>query len=163
MQCNLQLSCPVHPMAPTESVGWKIVKKKPNKHICRQSGKTSACLHSWLYPNRWIKRSKAILRLLNIPDSTVRQVAVRVGGTLHAGGLSILVQACVVRPMDLPWNAAAFLKVSRITHANPSHRLFDGWLIANDPAAAVLQTRTIAVDLVGCGPTNKRSKDDRRH
>lgn len=143
-------------------VRWGVGRKSRHNHVCPRSGKASECLRSWLYPNRWKRRNEAVLRLLNIPDDTVRQVVVRVGGSIRAGGLSLRVQACVVRPAALPWNAAAFLQASSKTRLRPPHKLFDGWLIANDPAAAVLETPTIAVSLVGCDGRNEHNRDDWR-
>ncbi len=98
-------------------------------------------------PDAWVARQSATLRVLNKIDSTVRSVTIPVGGTATVQSLSIRLQACAVRPDDLPQDAAARLSVSESAGDAPA---FDGWILQNEPAANMFEHPVYDIQLAAC-------------
>ncbi len=95
----------------------------------------------------WLPRPAATLILLDKISAQPRTVTVKVGESVPFGSLTIAVRACDVRPPDVAADAAAFLQ---ITDRNPGMPGFTGWMLANEPAAAMLQHPLYDVRLAGC-------------
>jgi hypothetical protein len=76
-------------------------------------------------------------------------LTVKAGQTATYGSLSIAVQACVVRPPDMPQDAAAFLT---ITDSHPDQPGFKGWMLKSDPSLSMLEHPLYDVRVIGCTP-----------
>ena len=98
-------------------------------------------------PDTWQPRQSGTLRLLNKLDSTTSTLTLHVGETRRVESLSITLKACDVRPPDLPQDAAAQLTVADSREGAPG---FDGWVLANEPAAAMLEHPVYDIRLAGC-------------
>ena len=96
-------------------------------------------------PATWLPRAAASLLVLNKVTAVARDLAVPVGKTVKLGTLAIAVQACVVRPPDMPGDAAAFLDITG--GAAP----FRSWMLKNEPSLAIFQDPTYDVQVRGCG------------
>lgn len=83
---------------------------------------------------------------INVQATTL---TVKVGQTATFGSLSITVQACVVRPPDMPQDAAAFLT---ITDSHPDQPGFKGWMLKADPSLSMLEHPLYDIRVVGCSP-----------
>jgi hypothetical protein len=99
-------------------------------------------------PDSWQPRDTGTLRVLNKLDSTVEPVTLKVGQTVHLQSLSITLQACDVRPADLPADATAHLQVADSRDGQPG---FDGWILQNEPAVNMLEHPVYDIQLAGCG------------
>ena len=95
----------------------------------------------------WLPRAAATLILLDKIAAQPRTVTVQVGEQVAFGSLTIAVRACDVRPPDVAADAAAFLV---ITDRNPGMPGFNGWMLADEPAASMLQHPVYDVRLAGC-------------
>ena len=98
-------------------------------------------------PDTWQPRQSGTLRLLNKLDSTTSTLTLHVGETRRVESLSITLKACDVRPPDLPQDAAAQLTVADSREGAPG---FDGWMLANEPAAAMLEHPVYDIRLASC-------------
>ena len=96
-------------------------------------------------PATWIPRPAASLLVLNKVTAVAHDLAVPVGKTVKLGTLAIAVQACVVRPPDMPGDAAAFLDITG--GAAP----FRSWMLKNEPSLSIFQDPTYDVQVRGCG------------
>ncbi len=99
-------------------------------------------------PDTWQPRQSGTLRLLNKLESTTNTLTLHVGETRRVESLSITLKACDVRPPDLPQDATAQLSVVDSREGAPG---FEGWILANEPAAAMLEHPVYDIRLAGCG------------
>ncbi|MDD2877914.1 MAG: DUF2155 domain-containing protein [Acidiphilium sp.] len=103
----------------------------------------------------WDRRATAVLDVLDKEDGAVRRIQVPVGSTVSQGKLEIKVGACVVRPQDMPPDAAIFVTVRPETatpasSSSVSSPLFRGWLIRSEPGATVVGDAAMTFRLIGC-------------
>ena len=100
-------------------------------------------------PNPWLPQGGAVLQALDKVNAQTAVLNVKVGQTASFGSLSITVQACVVRPPDMPQNAAAYLT---ITDSHADQPGFQGWMVKSDPSLSMLQHPIYDVRVMGCTP-----------
>ncbi len=98
-------------------------------------------------PDTWVPRQAGTLRVLNKLDSTITTLTFKLGETKTLQTLSITLKACAVRPQDLPKDATAQLSVTDSREGAPG---FQGWILANEPAAAMLEHPVYDIQLAGC-------------
>jgi hypothetical protein len=98
-------------------------------------------------PNTWVLRQAGTLRVLNKLDSTVQTLKLNVGQTVQLQSLSITLEACAVRPDDLPADATAHLKV---TDSRPDQPGYDGWILQQEPAINLFEHPVYDIQLAGC-------------
>jgi hypothetical protein len=98
-------------------------------------------------PDSWVPKQSGTLRVLNKLESTVQTVTLKVGQSQNLQSLSITLQACEVRPPDLPQDATAHLAVSNSQSDDPG---FNGWILQNEPAVNMLQDPVYDIQLAGC-------------
>lgn len=98
--------------------------------------------------SEWVAMPAIELRVIDKVMARTTALAGRVGDTLQAGPLAVLVRACIVRPPDQAPDAAAFLEIGE--SGRPP--MFHGWMIRSVPQLAVLEHPTIDVRLAGCRP-----------
>jgi hypothetical protein len=98
-------------------------------------------------PNKWVPRPLADLQVLDKVEAVTHRVAVPVGQSTRVGSLTITVRACAVRPPDQPPDATGYLV---ITDSRPDEPGFQGWMLANEPWLAVLQSPLYDVRVTGC-------------
>jgi hypothetical protein len=72
---------------------------------------------------------------------------VKVGQQGKFGSLTIQVQACKIHPADQARDSAAYLTITD-SHADVPG--FQGWMLANEPSASMLQSPIYDVRVVGC-------------
>ncbi len=97
----------------------------------------------------WLPRAAARIEVLDKIDAVYRQFIVRSGQSVQYGSLTIAVRACDIRPAAVPADAAAFLA---ITDAHPDQPGFQGWMLAQEPWVAMLQSPVYDVRVLGCRP-----------
>ncbi len=90
-----------------------------------------------------------MLQVLDKVNAQTTTLTVKVGQTVAYASLSIAVQACVVRPPDLPQDAAAFLT---ITDSHPDQPGFTGWMLKSDPSLAMLEHPLYDLRVAACTP-----------
>jgi hypothetical protein len=98
-------------------------------------------------PPAWLPRGGAALVLLDKISARLVSLQVRVGQTVNAGSLTIVVRACFVRPPDRPADAATFVDV---TDAHAGEPAFHGWMLAGEPSVSMLQHPIYDLRLTGC-------------
>lgn len=98
-------------------------------------------------PPAWLPRHAAVLQIVEKVDATHRSLTVPVGSTTRIGTLAIAVKACVVRPPGQERDAAAYLDIVGKDKAAP---LFQGWILAAEPAVSVFQDPIYDVRVTGC-------------
>lgn len=94
-----------------------------------------------------MQQKSGTLRVLNKLDSTVTTLTIPVGQLVKLQSLSITLRACAIRPPDLPRDAAARLLVADSREGAPG---FDGWILQNEPGAAMLEHPVYDIQLAGC-------------
>lgn len=97
----------------------------------------------------WVPRGAAELEVLDKVDAVSRNYAVRVGQSVQVGSLTIAVQSCQARPPDQPADAAAYLAITDSRSDEPGFR---GWMLANEPWVAMLQSPLYDVRVLRCQP-----------
>jgi len=98
-------------------------------------------------PDTWVPKQSGTLRVLNKLDSTVQTVTLKLGQSENLQSLTITMQACDVRPPDLPQDSTAHLLVTNSQSDDPG---FNGWILQNEPAANMLQDPVYDIQLAGC-------------
>jgi hypothetical protein len=98
-------------------------------------------------PDTWVQRQAGTLRVLNKLDSTVQTLTLHVGVTTQLQSLTITLEACAVRPPDLPADASAHLKV---TDSRPDQPGYDGWILQQEPAINLFEHPVYDIQLAGC-------------
>ncbi len=98
-------------------------------------------------PDSWLPRKGGTLRLLNKIDATVETLHLVVGQPATYAALRLTLQACFVRPPDLPADATAHLTITDQSQAAPD---FDGWVLAKEPGLNMLEHPVYDAQLVGC-------------
>ncbi|HUN44024.1 MAG TPA: DUF2155 domain-containing protein [Acetobacteraceae bacterium] len=98
-------------------------------------------------PNPWLPQGGAILQALDKVNAVTKALTVKDGQTVTFGSLSITVQSCLIRPPDMPQDAAAFLS---ITDSHADQPGFKGWMIKSDPSLSVLEHPLYDVRVEGC-------------
>lgn len=102
-----------------------------------------------MYPAvTWQGRGAAVLRVLNRVDSRIELLTIPVDGEGRYGSLHIALHRCVDRPPTLPGDAA--IQATMTDDSDPAVK-FDGWMMAAEPALAVLQSPLYQVSVVSCG------------
>ena len=100
-------------------------------------------------PNPWLPQGSVELQVLDKPDAQSAMLTVKVGQSATYRSLTIAVEACVIRPPDMPPDAAAFLA---ITDNHPDQPGFRGWMVRSDPSLNMLQNPIYDVRVKGCVP-----------
>jgi hypothetical protein len=95
----------------------------------------------------WLPRPNVELQALDKVTARSTVLTGRVGQALQFGSLTITVTACDVRPPDQPADAAAYVE---ITDSHPNGPGFRGWILADEPAAAMFEHPLYDVRLDGC-------------
>ena len=95
----------------------------------------------------WLPKTVASVQALDKVNARGSLLKIEVGQTATFGSLTIAVKACVVRPPDVPADAAAFLTV---TDKNPNEPGFNGWMLKSTPAVSMLEHPIYDVRVVGC-------------
>lgn len=95
----------------------------------------------------WVPEGAARIEVLNKIDAVSRNFTVKVGQSVEVGSLSVAVQACQARPKDQPADWAAFLV---ITDSRPGEPDFHGWMLAQEPWVAMLQSPVYDVRVIRC-------------
>jgi hypothetical protein len=98
-------------------------------------------------PDTWLQRTAGTLRVLNKLESTVQTLALHVGETAHLASLTITLEACAVRPDDLPADSTAHLKVVDSRSDQPA---FEGWILQREPAINIYEHPVYDIQLAGC-------------
>lgn len=97
----------------------------------------------------WVPQAAAKIEVLDKIDAVSRIFTVGVENSVQVGSLTVAVQACEARPKDQPADAAAFLT---ITDSRPDEADFRGWMLAQEPWVAMLQSPVYDVRVIGCQP-----------
>ncbi len=95
----------------------------------------------------WLPQGTAQLQVLDKVNAQSTTLTVKVGQQGQYGSLTIQVQACDTHPPDVPQDAAAYLK---ITDSHSDEPGFQGWMLADNPSASMLQNPMYDVRVVGC-------------
>jgi hypothetical protein len=90
-----------------------------------------------------------VLQALDKINAQTMTLTVKTGQTATFGSLSIAVQACAIRPPDMPQDATAYLT---ITDSHPDQPGFRGWVLKSDPSLSMLEHPIYDVRVVGCAP-----------
>ncbi|HJS83868.1 MAG TPA: DUF2155 domain-containing protein [Acetobacteraceae bacterium] len=98
-------------------------------------------------PSGWLPRNEAVLEVLDKINAVSRDYTVQVGQSVQVGSLTIAVQSCQARPPDQPADAAALLD---ITDGHAGEPGFHGWMLAQEPWVAMLQSPVYDVRVIQC-------------
>lgn len=98
-------------------------------------------------PPAWLPRQTAELQIVEKLDATHRTLDISVGGSAKIDTLLIQVKACVVRPPSQKRDAAAYLDITGKDTTSP---LFQGWMLAAEPAASLFEDPLYDVRVIGC-------------
>lgn len=96
----------------------------------------------------WVPQGSAQLQVLDKVNAQSKVLTLKVGQQAQYGSLTIHVQACDTHPAGEPQDSAAYLTITD-NHADAPG--FQGWMLANEPSASMLQHPVYDVRVVGCG------------
>lgn len=99
-------------------------------------------------PNVWLSQNTAVLQALDKVNAQSTTLTVKVGQSATYGSLTILVQACDIRPPDQPADAAAFLV---ITDSHGEVTGFSGWMLRSVPSVSMLEHPIYDIRVLRCG------------
>jgi len=100
-------------------------------------------------PNAWVPQGGAIVQVLDKVNAANTTLHVKVGQSAAYGSLHIQVLGCVIRPPNMPPDAAASLVIKDATPDQPG---FQGWMLQNEPFLSMLQSPSYDVRVEGCTP-----------
>ena len=89
------------------------------------------------------------MQALDKVNATTQTLTVKDGQTVTFGSLSITVQACLIRPPDMPQDATAYLT---IVDSHPDEPGFKGWMLKSDPSLSMLEHPLYDIRVEGCTP-----------
>ena len=95
----------------------------------------------------WQPQGSAQVQVLDKVNAQSAVLDVKVGQQGKFGSLTIRVQACKIHPADQARDSAAYLTITD-SHADVPG--FQGWMLANEPSASMLQSPIYDVRVVGC-------------
>lgn len=95
----------------------------------------------------WQPQGSAQVQVLDKVNAQSAVLDVKVGQQGKFGSLTIQVQACRIHLADQPRDSAAYLTITD-SHADVPG--FQGWMLANEPSASMLQSPIYDVRVVGC-------------
>ncbi|MBV9251677.1 MAG: DUF2155 domain-containing protein [Acetobacteraceae bacterium] len=95
----------------------------------------------------WLPQGGAVLQALDKVNTQTATLTVRPGHPARFGALTIQVKECVVRPPDMPQDAAAYLT---ITDAHADEPSFQGWILKSAPALSMMQHPIYDIRVLGC-------------
>jgi len=98
-------------------------------------------------PNAWLPAGTAKLQALDKVNAQTTAMTVKVGQSATFGSLTITVKSCVVRPPDVPADAAAYLDV---VDSHPDEPPFNGWLLWQEPSLSMLEHPIYDIRVIGC-------------
>ncbi|WP_428492856.1 DUF2155 domain-containing protein [Rhodopila sp.] len=98
-------------------------------------------------PNVWVPATVAKLQALDKVDAQAKELTIKVGQTARFGSLTIAVKSCMIRPPNLPADAAAYLDV---TDSHPDQPGFDGWMLQDEPSVSMMQHPIYDLRVTGC-------------
>jgi hypothetical protein len=95
----------------------------------------------------WVPQGAAQLQVLDKVNAQSTVLTLKVGQQAEYESLTIQVTACSTHPPDRPQDAAAYLKITD-SHADAPG--FQGWILADNPSASMLESPVYDVRIVGC-------------
>ena len=95
----------------------------------------------------WLSRETADFIVLDKVNAKAVPLTLKVGQAADKATLSIVLRACVVRPPDLPKDAAAYFEVN---DSRPGAPGFHGWMLVNEPGVSLMQHPIYDIRLVAC-------------
>jgi hypothetical protein len=98
-------------------------------------------------PSAWIAKAAASIQALDKINARATVLTIKAGQSASFESLTIAVKGCVVRPPDVPADAAAFLT---ITDKNPDAPGFTGWMLKSAPAVSMLAHPIYDIRVLGC-------------
>ena len=98
-------------------------------------------------PDSWEPRQTGVLHVLDKVSAQQATLTLHVGDSADFETLHITLASCQARPATLPADSAARLA---IVDGNPGGAGFTGWILADEPAAAMLQSANYDVQLARC-------------
>ncbi|MFC0385041.1 DUF2155 domain-containing protein [Muricoccus vinaceus] len=98
----------------------------------------------------WVRKRTAQLQALDKVTARITLLDATVGEAVRFGSLSITVRACSARPPDEVPDAAAFIEVRDDLLAATAPLAFRGWMLANAPAAHMLEHPVYDLRILDC-------------
>ncbi|MBP0491872.1 DUF2155 domain-containing protein [Pararoseomonas indoligenes] len=98
----------------------------------------------------WVAKRVAQLQALDKVTARITVLDATVNQPVTFGTLSITVRACSARPPDEVPDAAAFLEVRDSTAQASAPPAFRGWMLANAPAAHMLEHPVYDLRILDC-------------
>ena len=98
----------------------------------------------------WVTKRTAQLQALDKVTARVTVLDATVGQPVRFGSLSVTVRACNARPPDEVPDAAAYIEVRDSLLAPEAPPAFRGWMLANAPAAHMLEHPVYDLRILDC-------------
>jgi len=98
----------------------------------------------------WVRKRTAQLQALDKVTARITVLDATVGQPVRFGSLSITVRACNARPPDEVPDAAAYIEVRDDLLAPTAPLAFQGWMLANAPAAHMLEHPVYDLRILDC-------------
>lgn len=98
----------------------------------------------------WVPRRNARVQALDKVTARITVLDAPVDRPVTFGSLTITVRACNARPPDEVPDAAAFLEVRDGLAAQGAPPAFRGWMLANAPAANMLEHPVYDIRILEC-------------
>ncbi len=99
-------------------------------------------------PGTWLPTDRGMVRVLDKQKAASQVIALKVGQTATFETLSITLDACDAHAPSVPSDSAGRLTVTDQRQGEPGYQ---GWMFANEPWVAMLQSPVYGVRVIGCG------------
>ena len=98
-------------------------------------------------PGTWIPTAGGTVRVLDKQKAASQVMVLKVGETARFETLSVTLEACDAHAPSVPADAAGRVTVADSRDGEPGYQ---GWMFANEPWVAMLQSPVYGVRVVGC-------------
>jgi hypothetical protein len=98
----------------------------------------------------WVRKNTAQLQALDKVTARITVLNATVDQPVRFGSLTVTVRACNARPPDEVPDAAAFIEVRDDLAPANAPLVFQGWMLANAPAAHMLEHPVYDLRILSC-------------
>lgn len=114
------------------------------------AGTALSCLSAPLMAGELIKNKVAVFAALNKVTARISTLEIPLGSEQKFGALTIIPKICTTQPPTEPPSTKSFIEVKERKLNGSQHRLFSGWVFAENPGIHAVEHPVYDVWLTNC-------------